>query len=106
MHDADFPFDVQWTDIDAMSAHLDFTYDNQSFYGLGELVRQLQSEGKHYVNIIDPCISSNQSIGSYPPYDEGLKQGIFIRKFNSTDPIVGEVKLFTRFSLNENMFVQ
>ena len=91
MHDADFPYDVQWTDIDAMSASLDFTYDQQNFQGLPDLVRALQSDGKHYVNIIDPAISSVQPNGSYSPYSEGLKRGIFITKFNSTDIIYGKV---------------
>jgi lysosomal alpha-glucosidase len=75
-----------------MSNHLDFTYDNKSFHGLPDLVRGLQSEGRHYVNIIDPGISSTQPAGSYPPYDDGIKRGIFITKFNSTDPIIGQVK--------------
>jgi lysosomal alpha-glucosidase len=92
MHDADFPYDVQWTDIDAMGSHLDFTYDNNNFHGLPDLVRGLQSDGKHYVNIIDPGISSTQPAGSYIPYDEGIKRGIFITKFNSKDPILGKVK--------------
>ncbi len=93
MHDADFPYDVQWTDIDVMSSHLDFTYDNKSFHGLPDLVSTLHSNGQHYVNIIDPGISSTQPAGSYPPYDDGLKRGIFITKFNSTDPIIGQVNL-------------
>jgi lysosomal alpha-glucosidase len=93
MHDANFPYDVQWTDIDVMASHLDFTYDNKSFNGLPELIRGLKSQGKHYVNIIDPGISSTQPAGSYPPYDEGIKRGIFIKKFNSTEPIIGRVKL-------------
>ena len=93
MHDADFSLDVQWTDIDTMSSHLDFTYDRTSFHGLPELVRRLQSEGKHYVNIIDPGISSTQAAGSYPPYDDGIRRGIFITKYNSSEPIIGEVKL-------------
>jgi lysosomal alpha-glucosidase len=92
MHDVDFPYDVQWTDIDAMSNHLDFTYDDKNFHGLPDLVRGLQSDGRHYVNIIDPGISSTQPAGSYPPYDDGIKRGIFIAKFNSTDPIIGKVK--------------
>jgi alpha-glucosidase (family GH31 glycosyl hydrolase) len=92
MHDADFPYDVQWTDIDTMSSYLDFTYDNKSFHGLPELVRDLHSNGKHYVNIIDPGISSTQPAGSYLPYDDGIKRGIFITKFNSTEPIIGKVK--------------
>ncbi|CAF5157771.1 unnamed protein product, partial [Rotaria magnacalcarata] len=91
MHDADFPFDVQWTDIDTMSSYLDFTYDQKNFHGLADLVRALQSDGKHYVNIIDPGISSVQSSGSYPPYDDGVKKGIFITKFNSTEIITGKV---------------
>ncbi|CAF1330547.1 unnamed protein product [Adineta ricciae] len=91
MHDADFPVDIQWTDIDTMYAHLDFTYDNKTFHGLPELVRKIKAEGRHYMNIIDPGISSTQPPGTYPPYDEGLAQGIFITKYNSTEPIVGEV---------------
>ncbi|CAF4901806.1 unnamed protein product [Rotaria sp. Silwood1] len=91
MHDAEFPYDVQWTDIDAMSSHLDFTYDQKNFNGLPDLVHSLQSEGKHYVNIIDCGISSTQPSGTYPPYDEGLKRAIFMTKFNSTEPITGEV---------------
>jgi lysosomal alpha-glucosidase len=93
MRDADFPLDVQWTDIDTMASHLDFTYDNKSFHGLPDLVRALQSDGKHYVNIIDPGISSTQPAGSYPAYDEGIKKGIFITKYNSTEPITGKVRL-------------
>lgn len=91
MHDADFPYDVQWTDIDTMLQYLDFTYDKNSFDGLPELVRALQSDGKHYVNIIDPAISSVQPAGSYSPYDDGVKQGIFMKKFNSTQLIFGKV---------------
>ena len=48
---------------------------------------------RHYVNIIDPGISSTQPAGSYAPYDDGIKQNVFSsRKFNSTDPIIGEVR--------------
>ncbi|UJR37339.1 hypothetical protein I4U23_030047 [Adineta vaga] len=90
MHDADFPYDVQWTDIDVMSNHLDFTYDSERFHGLPDLVRALQSDGKHYVNIIDPGISSTQPAGSYPPYDDGRSQEIFVTKYNSTEPTAGE----------------
>jgi lysosomal alpha-glucosidase len=95
MRDAEFPYDVQWTDIDAMRSNLDFTYDPANFNGLPELVRSLQSEGKHYVNIIDPDVSSSQPSGTYPPYDEGLKRGIFVTKFNSTEPIIGQVFFYS-----------
>jgi len=100
MHNAEFPYDVQWTDIDAMSSHLDFTYDETNFNGLPDLVHSLQSEGKHYVNIIDPGISSTQPSGSYPPYDNGLKRSIFMTKFNSTEPIIGKVFFFIHVNTN------
>ncbi|CAF1050538.1 unnamed protein product [Adineta steineri] len=91
MQSANFPIDVQWTDIDAMSSYLDFTYDSEHFHGLPGYVRALQADGIHYVNIIDPGISSTQSAGSYIPYDEGLKRGVFMTKFNSTELIFGKV---------------
>ncbi|CAF1325747.1 unnamed protein product [Adineta steineri] len=91
MDDANFPYDVQWTDIDAMSSYLDFTYDEKNFHGLPDFVRNLQANGKHYVNIIDPGISSVQSPGSYLPYEEGLRKNIFMKKFNSTELILGKV---------------
>lgn len=102
MDRAAFPYDVQWTDIDAMSEHLDFTYDEVNFKGLPELVRLLQLSGKHYVNIIDPAISSTQTPGKYPPYDEGVEQGIFMRKFNSTDLIIGTVRERNVFLSNQS----
>jgi alpha-glucosidase (family GH31 glycosyl hydrolase) len=74
-----------------MENHLDFTYNNNTFNGLPDLVRELQSGGQHYVNIIDPGISSTQPAGSYPAYDEGIKQNVFIKKANSNDPIIGQV---------------
>jgi lysosomal alpha-glucosidase len=91
MDEADFPYDVQWTDIDAMSKYLDFTYDETNFRNLPDLVRQLQSNGMHYVNIIDPAISSVQTPGEYFPYDDGVERGIFMKKFNSTEIIIGKV---------------
>jgi lysosomal alpha-glucosidase len=91
MQDADFPLDVQWTDIDAMASFLDFTYDSQRFHDLPKLVRSLQAYGIHYVNIIDPGISSTQPAGSYPAYDDGIKRDIFMKKFNSTELITGKV---------------
>jgi len=100
MHDAEFPYDVQWTDIDTMASHLDFTYDNQTFHGLPDLVRGLQSQGMHYVNIIDPGISSTQPAGSYPAYDDGMRRGIFINKSNSNEPIIGKVMHIFRLDIH------
>lgn len=92
MDAADFPYDVQWTDIDTMASYLDFTYDDKNFRGLPDLVRTLQANGKHYVNIIDPGISSVQPAGTYSPFDDGLKKNVFMKKFNSNELIIGKVR--------------
>ena len=105
MRDADFPYDVQWTDIDAMRANLDFTYDSVNFNGLPDLVRSLQAEGKHYVNIIDPGVSPAQPPGTYPPYDDALKRRIFMTKFNSTEPIIGQVFCFSFCSFDSTYII-
>ena len=102
MYDADFPYDVQWTDIDATRSALVFTYDEDNFPGLPELVQALKSRGQHYVHVFDAGISSTQAPNSYPPFDDGLERGVFIRKYKSNDPIIGNVKLKFIFPTTEN----
>lgn len=92
MDTAGFPIDVQWTDIDAMSSALDFTYDEINFRDLPNLVRRLQANGMHYVNIIDPGINSVQPTGTYFPFDDGINKNVFMTKFNSTEIINGKVR--------------
>ncbi|XP_066291231.1 lysosomal alpha-glucosidase-like isoform X3 [Branchiostoma lanceolatum] len=90
MRDAGIPQDTQWNDIDYMTSHLDWTYDGDKFAELPAVVKDLHDHGQHYIMIVDPGISNTQKAGTYPPYDVGLKRGVFI---NDTDgnPIVGSV---------------
>ena len=97
MQKANSRIDVQWTDIVAMASFLDFTYDSQNFHG-PEFFRALQVDGIYYVNIIDPGISSTLPAGSYLPFDDGVKRGIFMTKFNSTELIKGKVRITLYFS--------
>ncbi|XP_075544668.1 lysosomal alpha-glucosidase-like [Dermacentor variabilis] len=83
---AGIPLDTQWSDIDYMIRRNDFTYDKDRFEGLPEFVRELHASGRHYVMIMDPAVSGSEAPGSYPPYDDGLVMGVFVK--NITGGIV------------------
>ncbi|XP_061576253.1 lysosomal alpha-glucosidase [Cololabis saira] len=84
------PQDVQWNDIDYMDRFLDFTFDSTNFGTLPDLVKDLHTHNQKYVMIIDPGISSTQPEGSYWPFDEGLKRGVFI-KDSEGKTLIGKV---------------
>ncbi|XP_066517719.1 lysosomal alpha-glucosidase [Hoplias malabaricus] len=90
MRNYGIPQDVQWNDIDYMDRALDFTYDPGNFSTLPDLVKDLHLHNQRYVMILDPGISSNQPSGSYMPFDEGIKQGIFIKN-SSGEVLIGQV---------------
>uniref|UniRef100_A0A673AJL8 Lysosomal alpha-glucosidase-like n=1 Tax=Sphaeramia orbicularis TaxID=375764 RepID=A0A673AJL8_9TELE len=84
------PQDVQWNDIDYMDKFMDFTYDPTNFGTLPDLVKDLHAHDQRYVIILDPGISSTQPEGSYWPYDEGLKRGVFM-KDDENRTLIGKV---------------
>uniref|UniRef100_A0A8C3ETJ8 Lysosomal alpha-glucosidase n=1 Tax=Corvus moneduloides TaxID=1196302 RepID=A0A8C3ETJ8_CORMO len=87
---ARFPLDVQWNDLDYADAKRDFTFNKKSFKDYPEMVRDFHSRGLRYIMIVDAGISSSGPPGTYKPYDEGLKRGVFIR--NATgQPLIGKV---------------
>ncbi|XP_069784428.1 lysosomal alpha-glucosidase [Narcine bancroftii] len=90
MRKAGIPQDAQWNDIDYMTDYRDFTFDSKKFASLPQLVADLHAHGQQYVIILDPGISSSQPPGSYWPYDEGLKRGVFITN-TSGNPLIGKV---------------
>lgn len=90
MRRAGIPQDTQWNDIDYMNNHLDFTYDPVAFKGLPDFVDDLHAHHQHYVMIVDPGISNAQPKGTYPPYDQGLAQNVFILNA-SGQPLIGSV---------------
>ncbi|KFZ60444.1 Lysosomal alpha-glucosidase, partial [Podiceps cristatus] len=90
MRNYQIPQDAQWNDIDYMDGYRDFTFDPQKFASLPSLVDDLHKHGQHYVMILDPGISSTNPHGSYWPFDEGLRRGLFL---NTTQgqPLIGQV---------------
>ncbi|NXG52181.1 LYAG glucosidase, partial [Psilopogon haemacephalus] len=90
MSAARFPQDVQWNDLDYTDAKRDFTFNKKTFKDYPEMVQDFHRRGLRYIMIVDPGISSSGPPGTYKPYDEGLKRGVFIR--NSTgQPLIGKV---------------
>ncbi|XP_068007377.1 lysosomal alpha-glucosidase isoform X2 [Melanerpes formicivorus] len=90
MSAARFPQDVQWNDLDYADAKRDFTFNKKSFKDYPEMVQDFHRRGLRYIMIVDPGISSSGPPGTYKPYDEGLKRGVFIR--NTTgQPLIGKV---------------
>ncbi|KAH0629374.1 hypothetical protein JD844_011408 [Phrynosoma platyrhinos] len=90
MTTAQFPLDVQWNDLDYADAKRDFTFNKDGFWDMPEMVNDFHREGRRYVMIVDAGISSSSPAGSYKPFDEGLKRGVFI--LNATgQPLIGKV---------------
>jgi lysosomal alpha-glucosidase len=85
---ARIPYDVQWTDIDAMSSRLDWTYDLTRFVDLPAIVQDLHANDQYYINIIDPGINNKPG---YYPYESGLAQDIFIKYATKNEPLIGVV---------------
>ncbi|NXU78626.1 LYAG glucosidase, partial [Oreotrochilus melanogaster] len=87
---ARFPLDVQWNDLDYTDGKRDFTFNKKTFKDYPEMVQDFHRHGLRYIMIVDPGISSSGPPGTYKPYDEGLKRGVFIR--NATgQPLIGKV---------------
>ncbi|KAL7677104.1 hypothetical protein ACOME3_003351 [Neoechinorhynchus agilis] len=91
MKAADFPWDVQWTDIEALYEKRIFTYNNETWAGLPELVEQLHAENKKYISINDPGISVDMSKGNYSTYWTGIEDDIYIKWANGSGHIIGSV---------------
>ncbi|GAA6228663.1 lysosomal alpha-glucosidase-like [Lates japonicus] len=90
MHNANFPLDVQWNDLDYANKRRIFTFDPWRFGDLPEMVEEFHARGMKYILILDPGISSTSPPGTYPPFDDGLKRDVFIK--NATGHIlIGKV---------------
>ncbi|XP_076282313.1 lysosomal alpha-glucosidase [Lasioglossum baleicum] len=88
--EAGIPFDTQWNDLDYMEKNNDFTYNLEKFKDLPQFLEELHSKGMHYIPLIDAGISASETNGTYLPYDEGIKEDIFV-KDEKGEPFIGKV---------------
>eukprot|EP00058_Branchiostoma_floridae_P007368 XP_002592856.1 hypothetical protein BRAFLDRAFT_202159 [Branchiostoma floridae] len=70
----------------------DFTYDADLYQGLPDLVQNLHDHGQKYIIILDPAITnSDRRDGSpYQPYEEGLRDGVFVKAADGETNLIGE----------------
>lgn len=90
MKQIDFPYDVQWTDIDALDGKRIFTYDKVNWANLPAFVQQLHREDKKWISINDPGIACNSS-PDYLTYQRGLDQNVYVKWANNSGYLIGEV---------------
>lgn len=72
------PCDGMWFDIDYMDGFRVFTFDKDRFADVAELTGELKKQGFHSVAIVDPGVKVDEA-GVYDVYDEGVREGYFIR---------------------------
>jgi alpha-glucosidase (family GH31 glycosyl hydrolase) len=77
------PLDTMWNDIDYMNEYKDFTTDPVRYplKRMSDFIKKLHDDGKHYMMIVDPGIFPEKG---YAPYDEGLKDDLFIKSSNGS----------------------
>ena len=75
---AGIPLETQWVDIDHMEEYRDFTLSSKNFpqADMTRFVDDLHAKGQKFVPIVDPGI---MPYAGYEAYEEGLKQGVFIK---------------------------
>ncbi|XP_058163766.1 sucrase-isomaltase, intestinal-like [Dasypus novemcinctus] len=86
----DIPHDVQYSDIDSMERHLDFTYDKINFLGLPEYIKQLKRDGMHFVIILNPFLTKDEPRGTYKPFELGQEMGIWVNNSDGITPALGK----------------
>lgn len=56
----------------------------------------------HYIPLVDPGISGSELPGTYPPYDEGMKDRIFIMDSKGVRPFIGKVSFIITCKINSS----
>ena len=69
---------------------MDFTVDQKKFAGLPDFVRDIQASGHKFVTILDPGLSTGEKSGSYPSFEAGQENGVWILGENG-EPVTGSV---------------
>lgn len=92
--DINIPYDVQWTDIDALADyHNIFTYDKENFRDLPQIIQGLHEKGMKYIPMADPSVSDTDPNGKIQ-YDAGKEADVFVKREDGTTDL--QVKVWNR----------
>lgn len=83
----DIPADVIVLDIHYMEKYKIFTWDNKHFSNPKAMIDEIKAMGFHVVIMCDPGIKIEEG---YEPYDDGVKQEVFI-KYQDGENYAGQV---------------
>uniref|UniRef100_A0A1I8GBJ9 P-type domain-containing protein n=1 Tax=Macrostomum lignano TaxID=282301 RepID=A0A1I8GBJ9_9PLAT len=83
------PIDVMWSDADYMDGFKDWTVGAEKYSGFDTFIKQIHSQHRSVVVIVDPGIKNNST--GYLAYDLGLKMDIWMRTADNKSYIVGAV---------------
>ncbi len=79
---------VQWNDIDYMDRYMDFTYSEQNYSTLPQLVADIHSHKQKYIMILDPGIADTVSNDALI---QGTNLGVWINQSGTDTPLEGVV---------------
>lgn len=81
LREYDLPCDSIHLDIDYMDAFKVFTWNGERFPHPQKLLAGLREKGFKPVTIVDPGVKKEEG---YPVYDEGMREGYFLRDADAT----------------------
>ncbi|XP_033367482.1 maltase-glucoamylase, intestinal-like [Parus major] len=88
------PYDVQYTDIDAMDGCKDFTYDKIKFHDLPNFREFLSAAEQKFVIVLDAAIAMEpMADGSpYRTFERGQEKRVWVNESDGVTPLIGEAR--------------
>uniref|UniRef100_A0A8C0UNJ2 Maltase-glucoamylase, intestinal-like n=1 Tax=Cyanistes caeruleus TaxID=156563 RepID=A0A8C0UNJ2_CYACU len=88
------PYDVQYTDIDAMDGCKDFTYDKIKFHDLPNFREFLNAAEQKFVIVLDAAIAMEpMADGSpYRTFERGQEKRVWVNESDGVTPLIGEAR--------------
>ncbi|XP_063281157.1 LOW QUALITY PROTEIN: maltase-glucoamylase-like, partial [Prinia subflava] len=88
------PYDVQYTDIDAMDGRKGFTYDKSKFRDLPDFRGFLGAAEQKFLIVLDAAVSTEPlADGSpYGTFQRGQERGVWVNESNGVTPLIGEAR--------------